>query len=499
MVRLTVENLEGNVLRELEVRTGTLTLGRGADCDIKLASASVSRQHARLRVDEDGAIVEDLGSSNGVLVDGRHITGPTRVHAGTAAIGEFIVRITPADPTFPHAETIDATDPAAVQHPDPGPQGQTLQLVRFGDDHEGERLTLMGDDTTLGRVSRCDLQVVHPSVSRRHARIVRRGEQYILVDEGSSNGTRVNSTIVTQPTVLREGDVVQVGDVWFAIAGATQPVDTGRLTTRWVHEQEPPTRTNRGLLVLITTMTVIVLVLGVVLLVLQTRIEPEPEPTTSSEPSVDPAAALLAQGRGLAEAEDWAAALDRLEAAAAAAPEPSDELSALLATVRREAEADTTWTACSRLLDDAQQLEAAGSTQPAIDAYQAVRTCIADLPDDTRTAERAEQIVAETVVPTIMRLYRYDGAVALQQRRYPAAVEALTAATVVAEDSGTQAPEGIETELRSALVLLGDQAFGEDDWRTALDAYDRAEAIAPLDDAPAARRSRARQNLGLAP
>jgi hypothetical protein len=51
-----------------------------------------------------------------------------------------------------------------------------------------------------------------PRVSRRHAVIVRRGEQLLLVDNGSHNGVRVNASRVTTPTVLlHPGDVLQVG------------------------------------------------------------------------------------------------------------------------------------------------------------------------------------------------------------------------------------------------------------------------------------------------
>jgi hypothetical protein len=49
---------------------GDLVIGRGLGCDIALSNDSVSRQHARL-VFRDGAwIIQDLGSTNGTIVNG---------------------------------------------------------------------------------------------------------------------------------------------------------------------------------------------------------------------------------------------------------------------------------------------------------------------------------------------------------------------------------------------------------------------------------------------
>ena len=58
------------------------TIGRSRDCAIVLEDAGVSRHHAELRPDEDGWLVEDLGSTNGVLVNGRRIRGGQSLQDG---------------------------------------------------------------------------------------------------------------------------------------------------------------------------------------------------------------------------------------------------------------------------------------------------------------------------------------------------------------------------------------------------------------------------------
>ena len=59
----------------------SVTIGR-EDTDLVLDDAEVSRRHAQIRAVEGGLVIEDLGSRNGVRVDGLRITAPTRVHDG---------------------------------------------------------------------------------------------------------------------------------------------------------------------------------------------------------------------------------------------------------------------------------------------------------------------------------------------------------------------------------------------------------------------------------
>ena len=68
-----------------------------------------------------------------------------------------------------------------------------------------------GDTLTIGRQLDNQIAVVHPTVSRRHACIARKGEDVVLWDAGSRNGTFVNGAKVTS-AVLRDGDTVRIGD-----------------------------------------------------------------------------------------------------------------------------------------------------------------------------------------------------------------------------------------------------------------------------------------------
>ncbi len=57
-------------------------IGRSRDCDIVLEDAGVSRRHAEIRPTGDGWAVQDLGSTNGVLVNGRALQGIAELTAG---------------------------------------------------------------------------------------------------------------------------------------------------------------------------------------------------------------------------------------------------------------------------------------------------------------------------------------------------------------------------------------------------------------------------------
>ncbi|MCA1835658.1 MAG: DUF3662 domain-containing protein [Actinobacteria bacterium] len=75
---------------------------------------------------------------------------------------------------------------------------------------DGKRVPLGEDPVTLGRLPDCDVVLSDPNVSRRHAEVRRRGNDFIVIDLGSTNGTRVNGAGVRERR-LTDGDEVTVG------------------------------------------------------------------------------------------------------------------------------------------------------------------------------------------------------------------------------------------------------------------------------------------------
>ena len=83
------------VERELEITHGQFTLGRGANSDIILQDDWVSRAHARLDVSAAGCTLTDLGSANGISVNGVRVTETTLNPGDVVMIGTTTVRLIP--------------------------------------------------------------------------------------------------------------------------------------------------------------------------------------------------------------------------------------------------------------------------------------------------------------------------------------------------------------------------------------------------------------------
>jgi hypothetical protein len=70
------------LLQEFDLPRGVTVIGRSLDCNLTIEDPLVSRQHARIAIDDEGGMVEDLGSRNGVRVNGVTVHSPTRLRDG---------------------------------------------------------------------------------------------------------------------------------------------------------------------------------------------------------------------------------------------------------------------------------------------------------------------------------------------------------------------------------------------------------------------------------
>jgi hypothetical protein len=73
---------------------------------------------------------------------------------------------------------------------------------------------------SIGRDRDCDLSVDNLTVSRVHARLDRTADGWVLVDLGSTNGTRVNGWLVRDRVEVRAGDLVRFGEIEYALGDA---------------------------------------------------------------------------------------------------------------------------------------------------------------------------------------------------------------------------------------------------------------------------------------
>ena len=77
--------------------------------------------------------------------------------------------------------------------------------------HEVKAYPLSGTQVSIGRSERSDIALADPGVSRNHARIVREGDDFIVEDLQSTNGTEVNGQPVRRRR-LANGDTVKLAN-----------------------------------------------------------------------------------------------------------------------------------------------------------------------------------------------------------------------------------------------------------------------------------------------
>lgn len=87
----------------------------------------------------------------------------------------------------------------------------------------------LGDRVRLGRAVGNDIRLADSRVSRHHAVLERLGQEYLITDQGSSNGTYVNGMRIRQPILLHSGDTITIGDTQFTVLGEipSPPIGTG--------------------------------------------------------------------------------------------------------------------------------------------------------------------------------------------------------------------------------------------------------------------------------
>jgi serine phosphatase RsbU (regulator of sigma subunit) len=89
---------------------------------------------------------------------------------------------------------------------------------------------LSGDEATLGRHPDCTIQLNSNMVSRKHARVFRDGDAWLVEDLGSGNGTFVNGKKIDAPTALVHQDRIKLGPLLlrFEATSTTAPQATMR-------------------------------------------------------------------------------------------------------------------------------------------------------------------------------------------------------------------------------------------------------------------------------
>jgi len=202
MFNLSIEDKHGGIADEYTFEEGEFLIGRSHSADIILPSDNVSRRHARLYTVDGGCFIEDLGSANGVFVNGR------RIHEVVEIEGSAQVRVGDYHLHLKSDTTAEKKDDVFCRL-----RGKNLSVA-------DQVFPITRTVNLLGRGKDCTITVIDPSVSRIHAKLtVERAGTLALEDLKSSNGTFVNGVSVEGVIALSSGDEVRLGNVEFDVEG----------------------------------------------------------------------------------------------------------------------------------------------------------------------------------------------------------------------------------------------------------------------------------------
>jgi pSer/pThr/pTyr-binding forkhead associated (FHA) protein len=99
--------------REIPINDPEFLIGRGSDCNLRLRAEEVSRHHCMIRLAGEGAVLVDLGSSNGTFLNGERVRSQTPVRTGDRIqVGPASFLIDLGDPEAANLEVLDG-DPHA--------------------------------------------------------------------------------------------------------------------------------------------------------------------------------------------------------------------------------------------------------------------------------------------------------------------------------------------------------------------------------------------------
>ena len=253
MYKLIIEDDEGKTT-EVPIIRDEITVGRKEGNTIRLTERNVSRRHARITRQNNALYIEDLLSYNGIKVNGDRIQGKVAIGDGDRVqIGDYQLSIkldkasvkpgaagqpamgTARQPdlamagaaTVPVQAVANASLPT-VQHPAVASTvkapDKPARLIVISTNFARQEFPLDKAAVVIGRTDDNDVVLNHRSISRHHAKIVREGEHFHIVDMQSANGVRVNGEEYGK-VELRKGDQIDLGHVRLIFVPPGQDID----------------------------------------------------------------------------------------------------------------------------------------------------------------------------------------------------------------------------------------------------------------------------------
>ena len=176
----------------------------------------LSRRHAQISLTSGQLVVEDLGSSNGTFVNDVRIEGPTGLEPGDEIrCGSTTLTVEGAPDRGTTAVRLAAPQATRVREVSPGriptAVGAEPELHVVAGKRLGTRIPVGAEPVVIGRGVKGPGALHDHELSRRHAKVSHVDGTLLIEDVGSTNGTFVNGVRITEPTLIRSGDVIWLG------------------------------------------------------------------------------------------------------------------------------------------------------------------------------------------------------------------------------------------------------------------------------------------------
>lgn len=219
--------LKDKVVKQFAIEDGErLVIGRGADADVVVDNTAISRKHTAIERKNGVYFLEDLGSLNGTMVNGKKIDSCVQLFdEDVVEVGKFLLLPAEAlkDTGFASQsaamdygdETVFVTRQSAAS-PAKNKSGEKAlhRLTVISGSASPEEVALVGRSSVkIGKEVNCDLRITAWFVAKAQCYVINRDKKFYLVPQRSWSKTKVNGTPVKEEYQLRKGDIIEIRGV----------------------------------------------------------------------------------------------------------------------------------------------------------------------------------------------------------------------------------------------------------------------------------------------
>lgn len=171
-----------------------LIIGSGEDNGLTLKAFGISSKQAKIHLDPNNIVIEDLSGKDSTKVNGKTITQETLTDGVILTLGVSKYNVAISNDQLVLSKVDNITTSLNVD----------------------SKILSNSDVITIGRSKDNTLVLAHPLISRNHCTIDKVGEIFKVVDHHSTNGTFVNGKQIKHQS-LKENDLVQIGPFRFIV------------------------------------------------------------------------------------------------------------------------------------------------------------------------------------------------------------------------------------------------------------------------------------------